>query len=247
MITPELGTAPRADVTGLAKYSAKPVNPLLEYNLGITRGNIAALEAFNVPWGALEIKWDFQESLFPEVLEYRVGLSTDPQMKDAAPGGGELPGSWRQVVISDNRGTPIPLQPNTQYYLAVWLWDGVGYIGETSEVVGMATAHLPSATSQNGPIGSMAVANIVPPVDDDPASLGTVDLTITGAPNPVTGSPVFDYRLDFGNGALVSAEAIAVGAAYTAGDYVAKGYITDEAGETTVVGVRFTMPKGPAA
>lgn len=241
MISPELGTTPRADTTGVGKYAN------LDAILGISRGNVAANENYNVPWGALEIKWDFPEALYPAVIEYRVGLSTDPRMQDAAPGGGELPGSFRQVVVADNRGGSIPLQPNTQYFLAVYLWDGTGYIGEHSEVVGMSTAPLPQATDPNlNPVASIAVANIVPPVDDDPASMGTVDLTITAAPNGMTGVALHDFRLDFGNGALVSAEASALGATYKPGTYTAKGYVIDKDGEVAVCAVTFTMPKGPS-
>ena len=237
MINPELGTMARPDITGVAKYDAAAVPPAVQHN-GISMALPVPEIAFSVPWGALWVRYDFPETKF-SATGYEVEVSTDPKFEDQTRTGisGSPPaGDFNQIVLSMNPydGVSGAFQPNTEYFARVRATFLVG-VSAWSESAGMSTRPLPQGDI-DGPIATV-VATVAGP---------NISWVTTAAPNPVSLSPVYDYRGvvkgDAGH-SNVSAEAAASRPHTGPGDYTVFAYVTDVAGRTTICSDTVTVPE----
>jgi len=192
----------RPDVTGIARYDAKPVDPLVDHQCGISRGNIAssviAAAAFGAPYSSFRISWDFPEVKFG-ATGYEIEASRMADFEDGIPmaekehtglshsGAAGIFTHENIISINPYAGGSNAMQPDTQYYVRVRAILAEGF-SAWSEGLTMSTAVLPQGTDPNlAPIVSVTATHVP----------GDTFLTIAPvtAVNPVTLVPLYDGRM----------------------------------------------------
>lgn len=241
MQAPELGTRPRPDTTGPAKYRT-PDFP--HDQNGIHPQPIFPAMAFWVPWGALELIWDFNETKYP-VTEYQIEMSLEanfemhlPEAERGKTGlvGTNPPGDFSQVAVSINTytGLSTAIQPTIQYYMRVRALLADGSLTEWSEAAGCAADPLPAANGivGDGTVDEAPIAGFTATPTGD-----TVAVASTATPNAVTASPIFDLRYHAEGPVTQPLPVRAEDGNFIFGEsgtYTITQYVTDEAGKTSV-------------
>lgn len=160
MIPPELGTAARADTTGIGRFSTILA---LGGQPALTSGGISD------PWFGLKFRWDFPEAKFPLILGYMLmgGLtpSFNKPIDPALPNGpmndemwgrlaptarlvGEPTVATSQTIFGVIGGTmDYNMEPGKQVYVTILpaydITPGAEVVGTHAEILGIHLAQLP--------------------------------------------------------------------------------------------------------